>query len=167
MPFSTVGDNATEIESIQGISDKGDHILLYINTNKKVKLLPQNSWFSRMRFSDEKGSIALSIDTSSTCCQCLHVYKVKGKIHPETGHTDPEKELRYGSTPSLTSALDGGGWQRHEPGCFTSGKETWYPFCRRLGGAQGQSVHMYVYCKNLKLAITNIIRGPLGRTSIM
>jgi len=38
MPFSTVGDNATEIESIQSISDKGGHILLRIDTNTKVKL---------------------------------------------------------------------------------------------------------------------------------
>jgi hypothetical protein len=56
--FSSAGDNATEMQSIQGISDKGGHILLSINTNKKVKLVPQDSLFSRMRFSDEKGTIA-------------------------------------------------------------------------------------------------------------
>ena len=38
------------------------------------------------------------------------------------------------STLSLTSVLDGGGWLRPLPGRFTPGKETRYPFCRRLGG---------------------------------
>lgn len=56
--FSSVGDKATEIESIRSISDKGGHILSCININKKVKLVPHDSLFSCMRFSDEKGSIA-------------------------------------------------------------------------------------------------------------
>ena len=33
----------------------------------------------------------------------------KGKIHPRTGHEGPEREKRYNSTLSLTSAQDGGG----------------------------------------------------------
>ena len=37
------------------------------------------------------------------------------------------------------SVLDGGGWSTPRPGCFTPGKETWYPLCRRLGGPQGRS----------------------------
>jgi hypothetical protein len=39
------------------------------------------------------------------------VYKVngKGKGHPRTGHKGPEGELRYSSTLSLTSSLDGVG----------------------------------------------------------
>jgi hypothetical protein len=36
--------------------------------------------------------------------------KGKGKIHPITGHESPNVEQRYSSTPSLTSALDGGEW---------------------------------------------------------
>jgi len=32
----------------------------------------------------------------------------KGKVHPRTDHEGPEGELRYRSTPSLTSALDWG-----------------------------------------------------------
>jgi hypothetical protein len=32
--------------------------------------------------------------------------KGKGKIHPRTGHEDPEGEQRYRSNLSLTSALD-------------------------------------------------------------
>ena len=37
----------------------------------------------------------------------------KGKFHPRTGHEDPEGELTYSSTFSLTSAVDGVGGQRH------------------------------------------------------
>ena len=33
----------------------------------------------------------------------------------------------------------GSGWLRPRPGSFTSGKETRYPLCRRLGGSQGRS----------------------------
>jgi len=32
----------------------------------------------------------------------------KGKVHPRTGHEDPEGEKRYSSTLSLTSEPDGG-----------------------------------------------------------
>jgi hypothetical protein len=45
----------------------------------------------------------------------------------------------YSSTLSLTSALDGGGWLTPHPCRFTPGKETQYPFCRRLGRHQGWS----------------------------
>jgi hypothetical protein len=64
---------------------------------------------------------------------------VKGKVRPRTGHEGPEGECRYSSTISLTSAQDGGGWLTPRPGCFTPGKDSRYPFYRRLGGAQGLS----------------------------
>jgi hypothetical protein len=35
--------------------------------------------------------------------------KVKGKVHPRTGHEGTEWYERYSSTLSLTLALDGGG----------------------------------------------------------
>ena len=38
----------------------------------------------------------------------------------------------------LSSALDGAGWSTPRSGLFTTGKETWYPLYRRLGGLQGQ-----------------------------
>jgi hypothetical protein len=38
------------------------------------------------------------------------VIMVKGKISPGSGHEGPEGKLRYRSTTSLTSALDGGVW---------------------------------------------------------
>ena len=41
------------------------------------------------------------------------------------------------STLSLTSALDGGGWLTTRPGRFFPGKETRYPFYRRMCGVQG------------------------------
>jgi len=52
--------------------------------------------------------------------------KVKGKskVHPRTGLEGPEGEERYGSTLSLTSALDGVGGQRHDPAALPPGKET-------------------------------------------
>jgi hypothetical protein len=48
--------------------------------------------------------------------------KGKGKVHPRTGHEDPEGEYRYTSTLSLTSALDGVGGQRHAPAVLPPGK---------------------------------------------
>ena len=39
----------------------------------------------------------------------------KGKGHPKTCHEDPERECRYSSTVSLTSALNFVGSQRHAP----------------------------------------------------
>jgi hypothetical protein len=50
-----------------------------------------------------------------------HIYrptqvKVKGNVHPRTGHEGPEGEQRCSYTLSLTSALDGGGWQTPRPG---------------------------------------------------
>jgi len=40
------------------------------------------------------------------------------KVHPRTGHEDPEKEQRYNSTLSLRSALDDGEWSMPHPGRF-------------------------------------------------
>ena len=64
--------------------------------------------------------------------------KVKGKIHPRTGHEGPEGDLRYSSTLSLTLALYGVGWSTPRPGRFTPGK-TRYPLYRRLGGPEVRS----------------------------
>jgi hypothetical protein len=44
------------------------------------------------------------------------------KVGPATGHKDPEGEYRYGSTLSLTSALDGVGGQYHNLAALPSGK---------------------------------------------
>jgi hypothetical protein len=46
----------------------------------------------------------------------------KGKVHPKTGHEDPEGE-KYSSTLSLTSALDGCVWSTPRPGRFTPGEK--------------------------------------------
>ena len=64
--------------------------------------------------------------------------KVKGTVHPRTGHEGPEGELRYSPILSLTSALDGGGLSKPRPGRFTPGKETRYPLYRRLCGTQSR-----------------------------
>jgi hypothetical protein len=49
---------------------------------------------------------------------CAPSCSLKGKGHPTTGHESPEREQRYSSTLSLTSALDGGGWSTPRPGRF-------------------------------------------------
>jgi hypothetical protein len=49
--------------------------------------------------------------------------KGKGTVHPRTGHEGPEEELRYSSTPLLSSALDEGGWSTPRPGRFTPRKD--------------------------------------------
>jgi len=50
--------------------------------------------------------------------------KRKDKIHPRTGHDDPEVEQRYSSALSLTSALYGAGGSTPRPGRFTPGKDS-------------------------------------------
>jgi hypothetical protein len=65
-----------------------------------------------------------------------HPYNVT--VRRRTGHEDPEGELRYSCTLSLTSALDVVGGQRHVPAALPPRKIP-YPFYRRLGGPQGRS----------------------------
>jgi len=77
-------------------------------------------------------------------CEGCHVsgmwpYVDKGEFHPISGHDGPERELRYSSTLSLTSALDGGGWSTSRHGRFTPGKDPVPIVYRRLGGSQGRS----------------------------
>jgi hypothetical protein len=57
----------------------------------------------------------------------IFIKKVKGKVYPRTGYEGPEGEQTYSSTLSLTSAIERGGWSMPCSGCFTPGKETWYP----------------------------------------
>ena len=61
----------------------------------------------------------------------------KSKGHRRTCHESKQGEQRYGSTLSVTSALDGVGGQRHAPAALPLGK-TWYPLYRRLGKSQGR-----------------------------
>ena len=51
-------------------------------------------------------------------------------------------KLKYSCTPSLTSALDMGGWSAPRPVRFTPRKETQYPLYKRLGGSQGRFGHV-------------------------
>ena len=47
----------------------------------------------------------------------------KGEGLPITGHEGPEGEQSYSCIPSLTSALDGGGWSTPRPDRFTPRKD--------------------------------------------
>ena len=62
--------------------------------------------------------------------------KVKGTVHPRTGHEGPEGEQMYSSTLPLTSALDGGGWSAPRPGRFTPRKDP-VPIVQEAGWAPG------------------------------
>ena len=62
--------------------------------------------------------------------------KGKVKVHPRTGHKGPEREQRYSSTLSLTSAQDGCGWSTPRPGRFTPGKDQ-VPIVQEAGWAPG------------------------------
>lgn len=50
-----------------------------------------------------------------------HLQYRRGKSHPRRGHEGAEGEYMYGSTLSLTSAIDVGG-QQHAPAALTPGK---------------------------------------------
>jgi hypothetical protein len=64
---------------------------------------------------------------------------VRRKFHLRTGQEGPEGEYRFSSTFSLTSPLDRGGRSTPRPGRFTPGRQTRYPFYRRMAGHQGRS----------------------------
>jgi len=57
----------------------------------------------------------------ATISQSMTTYTEK--VQPITGHQNPEREVRYSPTLSLTSALNGGGWSRPRPGRSTPGKD--------------------------------------------
>ena len=61
-------------------------------------------------------------------------YKGKGKVHPRTGHEGPDREHRYSSTLSLTSALHGVRGQRQAPAALPPGKR---PGTHCIGGWVG------------------------------
>ena len=92
--------------------------------------------------------------TNNTTCGTLHAYgrlrrwvtrpvqclpispdwsDGKGKVYPGTGHEGPEGEHRYGSTLSLTLALDVGGWSTSGPGRFIPENGIRYQFYRKCG----------------------------------
>jgi len=62
------------------------------------------------------------------------------KVHPRRGHEGLEREYRYSSSLSLTSALDGVGGQRHAPAALYP-QETHGTHC--IGGWVGQRTGLY------------------------
>ena len=65
----------------------------------------------------------------------------KVKFDPRTGDEGQVEELKYSSTLSLTSALDGVGGQCHAADSLPPGK-TRYQMYRRMGGPQGRTERM-------------------------
>jgi hypothetical protein len=72
--------------------------------------------------------------------------KVKVKYTLEQATNSPEEEKRCSSTLSLPSALDEVGGQRLAPAALLPGKNT-VPICRRLGGLQGRSGRVAIFCQ--------------------
>ena len=66
----------------------------------------------------------------------VNVLMVKRKFH----HEGPKGEKRHNLSPSLTSAVDGGGWSAPRPGRFTPRKDNRYPLYRRLGGSHSRCI---------------------------
>jgi hypothetical protein len=97
---------------------------------------------SKMRCAAINGKYPCSFHLIARPGSNMLTNKVKGTVHPETGHEGPEGEEKYSSTLSLTSVLDGMGSQRQAPANLTPGK-TRYPLYRRQGGVQGRSGLMW------------------------
>ena len=53
----------------------------------------------------------------------------KGKVHPRICYEGPEEEQRNSSTPSLASALDGGGWSTPHLGHLCQISYIWHVTC--------------------------------------
>ena len=64
----------------------------------------------------------------------IQLEHIEGTGHPRTFHEGPEGKYRYSSTLSLILSLYVGGRSTPRPGSFTHGKESRYPFYRRLSG---------------------------------
>jgi len=77
--------------------------------------------------------------TQAKCVYCTVKDKSKaqgkGKGYPITCHEGTEGEYRYGSTLSLTSALDGDGWLTPRPSRFTPGNKL-VPILQEAGWAR-------------------------------
>jgi len=80
------------------------------------------------------------------------------KLHPRTGLEGPGWEKRYGSPPSLTSALDRGRWSTPRTGHFTDGRATQYPLHRTV---RGRATRVYRNSYTFwRLGISHIIIFP-------
>ena len=84
--------------------------------------------------------MGLSPELKRTQCVADHLFpcsKFKRNVHHSTtDHEGPDVEYRYGSTLSLTSALDGGGWSTRPPGQLNPGKDA-LPVIQVAGWAPG------------------------------
>jgi hypothetical protein len=70
--------------------------------NFRARKIPTNSFISRQTLSFLIGILVLRVSEN------FANWYGTGKVHPRKGHEGPEREQKYSSTLSLTSALDGG-----------------------------------------------------------
>jgi len=92
-----------------------------------------------LRFYKSEGELGVCVHVCNV--MRLHdglLHEGKGKGHPRTGHEGPDREQRYCSTLSLTSALDLCVWvvKATPRPLFTPPGKTRYPLYMRLGGPQ-------------------------------
>jgi hypothetical protein len=72
------------------------------------------------------------------CIPCPSSLVMKCKAVP-LHHAGANGKRRYCSCSLLTSALGGGEWSASSWLCLPPGKDSWYPWDRRLGGPQSWS----------------------------
>ena len=117
-PFKSAGESVQSTAGSRGarisVSNAG-----YITSRGRVRVLATHS------------ICQFPLNFPSRASPCATTFRKQyttkeGKFHPITCHEDPEREKRYSSTLSSTSALDGGGWSVPHPGRLTLRKETPY-----------------------------------------
>jgi hypothetical protein len=69
----------------------------------------------------------------------INLKNVKDKIHNGTGCVHSEGELKAYLYSFFNLGVMWCGWTTLHPYCFTFGKETCYPLCKRMVGPQGRS----------------------------
>jgi hypothetical protein len=69
----------------------------------------------------------------------LPIWVKTGKVHPRTGNEGTKGTVEVWIFSFFNLGAGWGGWSSPRSGRFIPGKETRYPFSRRLGGSQGRS----------------------------
>ena len=86
--------------------------------NIRQNFMKFDTIFTKMSIKEAWVSLKISL-----MALLLHLGKGKGKVHPITGHEDPEGEQMYKYSFFNLGATWGGGWSTPSPVCFTPGKD--------------------------------------------